>query len=65
MKSMKFYIYASNITILIFGLTFVFVGLTKANTILLGLSVFLVLYSLLRLYRMLKAYKQQDENDDL
>lgn len=65
MKSMKFYIYASNIAIMLFGFIFVFIGFTNVNYILLVLGAALALYGLARLYRMLKAVKQQDVNDDL
>ena len=54
MKSMKFYIYVSNIAVLIFSVMFVVYGCMS------GLGIVLGIYGSLRLYRMLKALKSQE-----
>lgn len=60
MKSMKFYIYVSNIAVLIFSMMFVVYGCMHKTYVLTGLGIVLGIYGSLRLYRMLKAFKSQE-----
>lgn len=62
MKSMKFYVYFSNFAIIAFGLLFVGIGFSDMNYTLMGLGTVLGIHGITRLFRMLKALKQRDED---
>lgn len=65
MDRTKFYIYSSNIAIILFGIIFMLYGFTKQMYVLIILGLLLSIYGSFRFYTMLQALKNQFDRDDI